>query len=170
MTPIDELIEFIETHGNGTSDRNKVLTVNDIYKYAQSLQLLQPDVGSNLFTVEDRIVIVNKIIQKIASLDRKFFEYKGEVSRIFQRHGRLYMFNEYNKKDMCLSTKYGYPPKGFTHGGTLWGLTKDFKQFILTGNKSNGENGYGGLGSPHWGYSTESMEDIRKTAKILGYL
>lgn len=44
MTPIDELIEFIETHGNGTSDRYKVLTVNDIYKYAQALQLLQPDV------------------------------------------------------------------------------------------------------------------------------
>ncbi len=44
MTPIEELIEFIEIHGNGTSDRNKVLTVNDIYEYAQALQLLQTDV------------------------------------------------------------------------------------------------------------------------------
>ena len=127
-------------------------------------------VTSSLSTRQDRIEIVNQIIVKISSLDRKFFDYKGEVSKIFQRNGRLYMFNEYNKKDMCLSTKYGYPPKGFTHGGTLWGLTKDFKQFIITGEKSNGENGYGGLGSTHWGYSPESMEDIRQTAKVLGYL
>jgi len=133
-------------------------------------QLPQSSVTSSLSTRQDRIEIINQIIVKISSLDRKFFEYKGDVSKIFQRNGRLYMFNEYNKKDMCLSTKYGYPPKGFTHGGTLWGLTKDFKQFILTGEKSNGENGYGGLGSPHWGYSRESMEDIRQTAKVLGYL
>jgi len=139
-------------------------------KLKTDASLLQSCVTSSLSTRQDRIEIVNQIIVKIASLDRKFFEYKGDVSKIIQRNGRLYMFNEYNKKDMCLSTKYGYPPKGFTHGGTLWGLTKDFKQFIITGEKSNGENGYGGLGSPHWGYSPESMEDIRKTAKCLGYL
>lgn len=127
-------------------------------------------VTSSLSTRKDRIEIVNQIISKIASLDRKFFECNGEVSRIFQRYGRLYMLNEYSRKDMCLSTKYGHPPKGFTHGGTLWGLTKDFKEFIITGKKSNGENGYGGLYSIHWGYSPESMEDIRQTAKVLGYL
>lgn len=48
MTAIDELIEFIETHGNGTRDRNKILTVNDIYEYAQALQLLQPDISGSL--------------------------------------------------------------------------------------------------------------------------
>jgi hypothetical protein len=98
-------------------------------------KLPQSSVTSSLSTRQDRIEIVNQIIVKISSLDRKFFEYKGDVSKIFQRNGRLYMFNEYNKKDMCLSTKYGYPPKEFTHGGTLWGLTKYFKQFILTGEK-----------------------------------
>ena len=131
---------------------------------------LVASVTSSLSTRQDRIEIVNQIIAKIASLDRKFFDYKGDVSKITQRNGRLYMFNEYTKKDMCINTKYGYPPRMFQHGGTLWGLTKDFKEFILTGNKSNGENGYGGLYSIHWGYSPESMEDIRQTAKVLGYL
>jgi hypothetical protein len=130
----------------------------------------QAVVTSSLSTRKDRIEIVNQIISKIASLDRKFFDYKGDISKITQRNGKLYMFNEYTKKDMCINTKYGYPPRMFQHGGTLWGLTKDFKQFILTGEKSNGENGYGGLYSIHWGYSPESMKDIRETAKALGYL
>ena len=47
MTPIDELIKFIENHGNGTSDRNKILTVNGIYEYAKALQLLQPDISGS---------------------------------------------------------------------------------------------------------------------------
>lgn len=120
--------------------------------------------------IQSRISIVNQLINKIASLDRKFFEYKGCISKINRRNSRLYMLNEYNRKEMCLSTKYGYPPKGFTHGGTIWSLTKDFKQFIITGEKSNGLNGYGGLFSPHWGYSEESMQEIRDLAKSLGYL
>ncbi|WP_281225397.1 hypothetical protein [Flavobacterium aquiphilum] len=138
-------------------------------KSQSSPSILQGD-GYIYSVRQNRIDVVNEIIAKIASLDRKFFEYKGDVSKIFQRHGRLYMFNEYNKKDMCLSTKYGRKPTGFTHGGTLWGLTKDFKEFIVSGKKSNGENGYGGLYCSHWGYSSESMEEIRETAKVLGYL
>ena len=79
------------------------------------------------------------------------------------------MRSEFNGFDINL-TKSESEPYEFTHGGTIWGLTKDFKEFIITGKKSNGENGYGGLYSPHWGYSPESMEDIRQTAIGLGYL
>ena len=42
MTQIEELIEYIETHGNSVNDGK--LTVNDIYKYAQNLQLQQTGV------------------------------------------------------------------------------------------------------------------------------
>ncbi|MBO6184228.1 MAG: hypothetical protein J6O88_05960 [Chryseobacterium sp.] len=80
------------------------------------------------------------------------------------------MKNEHTGSEMCLSTKFGYPPKGWTHGGTLWGLTKDFKEFIQTANKSNNNNGYGGLYSTHWGYSKVDMKEIQEKAKTLKYL
>jgi hypothetical protein len=121
-------------------------------------------------TREDRINIINIIINKIATTGRNFFSYKGAISKITYRNGRLYMFNEYTKKDMSLSTKYGYPPRGFSGGGTLWALTKDFKDFILSGEKSNHNHGYGGLYCTYWGYEEKDMLEIQKLAKELGYL
>ncbi|WP_027380808.1 hypothetical protein [Chryseobacterium daeguense] len=121
-------------------------------------------------TLENRIEIVNQIIKEISSRGRKFFSGKFGVAEIFMKNNRLYMKNEHNGSELCLNTKFGYPPKGFTHGGTLWGLTKDFKQFIQSGEKSNGENGYGGLYCPHWGYSEDDMKAIQKKAKDLEYL
>ena len=121
-------------------------------------------------TKQDRIEIVNEIIKEIASRGRNFFKYKDRVAYLFLKNGRLYMKDEYKEKDLALSTKHGYPPKGFTHGGTLWGLTKDFKDFIQTGEYSNHNNGYGGLYCPHWGYSKEDMKAIQDRAKELGYL
>lgn len=119
---------------------------------------------------DQRIQIVNEIIKEIASRGRKFFSGKYGVSEIFLKNGRLYMKNEYNGSEMSLSTKYGYKPKGWPQGGTLWALTKDFKLFIQSGEKSNGENGYGGLYCPHWGYSSDDMKAIQEKAKSLNYL
>jgi hypothetical protein len=136
----------------------------------QAEALVKTDVSSSLSTIEGRIDIVNQIIKKIASFDRKFFEHNGKIGYIFNVNKKLFMRSEYNNFDINLCAKTESKPYEFTHGGTLWGLTKDFKQFILTGEKSNGENGYGGLFCPHWGYSEESMEEIRETAKVLGYL
>lgn len=121
-------------------------------------------------TKEDRIKIVNEIIKEIASRGRKFFLGKEGVSKVFLKNNRLYMKNEHTGAEMHLSTKFGYPPKGWTHGGTLWGLTKDFKDFIQTGEKSNHNNGYGGLYSPHWGYPEDDMKVIQEKAKSLNYL
>lgn len=80
------------------------------------------------------------------------------------------MYNQYNEQNMYLSAKSIYAPKGFPQGGTFWALTKDFRDFILTGNKSNGENGYGGLFCTHWGYSIDDMLRIQNKAVELGYL
>lgn len=123
-------------------------------------------------TRNDRIEIVNIIIKEIASRSRCFFLNKpdNDVAYILQKNGRLYMHNEYNKAEMSLSTPYGYPPNKWCHGGTLWGLTKDFKDYIITGDKSNHNNGYGGLYSIHWGYSEEDMKIIQEKAVELGYL
>jgi len=119
---------------------------------------------------QKRIDIVNELIKEISTKGRKFFLDKHGVAYIFLKNNRLYMFNEYSGKEMCLNTKYGYQPKGWVHGGTFWGLTKDFIEFVNTGIKSNGNNGYGGLMCPHWGYAKEEMIEIQNKAKQLGYL
>ena len=121
-------------------------------------------------TRQERIDVVNEIITEISIRGRNFFNYNNSTALIFERNGKLYMSNEYNGEQMCLSTKFGYPPKYWHHGGTLWGLTKDFKDFIITGKKSNHNNGYGGLYCPHWGYSDEDMKAIQSKAIELGYL
>jgi hypothetical protein len=123
-------------------------------------------------TKEERIKIVNEIIKVIALNGRNFFLNKkdNDMAYISQKKGRLYMHNEYNKEEMYLHTKHGYPPKKWHHGGTLWGLTKDFVEYIQTGNYTNHNNGYGGLYSPHWGYSESDMKVIQGTALRLGYL
>lgn len=135
----------------------------------QSTALVKTDVSSSL-SRQKRIDIVNQIINAIATRGRNFFSYKGEISKITYRNGKLYMFNEYTKKDMCINTKYGYPPRMFQHGGTLWGLTKDFKDYISTGEKSNHNNGYGGLYCKAWGYPESEMVEIQEMALSLGYL
>jgi hypothetical protein len=121
---------------------------------------------------ENRIKIVNEIIKKIASCGRCFFKNKDDLDMayIFEKKGRLYMHNEYNKAEMCLYTKHGYQPKKWHHGGTLWGLTKDFKEYIMTGQDTNHNNGYGGLYCQHWGYPESEMKAIQEKAKMLGYL
>jgi len=124
----------------------------------------------DISTIEGRIYIINEIIKKIASLDRKFFEHNGRIWHIFNLNVKLFIRSGYSGFDINLCDEDGSKPYGFTYGGTIWALVKDFKEFILTGNKSNGENGYGGLFCSHWGYSKESMEEIRETAKALGYL
>lgn len=121
-------------------------------------------------TRQDRINTVNKIISAISVRGRNFFKYKDNTAYIFEKNGKLYMKNEYNGADMFLHTKLGYQPEKWIHGGTLWGLTKDFKDFIQKGGDTNHNNGYGGLYCPHWGYSDEDMREIQKIAIELGYL
>lgn len=121
-------------------------------------------------TKQQRIEIVNKIIRSISMRSRCFFSHKGIVAYIFEKNGRLYMKNEYSGAEMFLHTKFGYPAKGFHHGGTLWGLTKDFKEFIINGGHPNGLNGYGGLFCTNWGYPENNMKEIQDYAKELGYL
>lgn len=63
-------------------------------------------------TKNERIDVVNEIIKEISSCGRGFFKGKFGVAKICYRNRRLYMINEHYGNDMCLNTKYGYPPKG----------------------------------------------------------
>lgn len=121
---------------------------------------------------DKRIEIVNRIIQEIARRGRKFF-YNVKSNRTANfaigKNGRtLYFVRSYDGKSI-------YPYQGITRyadvgGGTLWALVNDFRKFIVTGEYSNGEHGYGGLFCYHWGYPQEDMDAIRSLARELGYL
>ena len=40
----------------------------------------------------------------------------------------------------------------------------------MTGDDTNGKNGYGGLYCTHWGYDESDMLEIQVYAKELGYV
>jgi hypothetical protein len=119
---------------------------------------------------EERVRIVNEIIKEIASRGRFFFAGQKGAAELFLRNGKVYYKSEYTGNNLCLSIPDYRRPKGWHHGGTLMALCRDFKDFIVTGEKTNHNNGYGGLYCPHWGYSENDMEAIQEKAKKLGYL
>ena len=118
---------------------------------------------------QEGIDIVNEIIKEIANRGRQFFKYNDKVGYLFERNNKIFYHSEYLDIDICFSIPYYHKPKRWHHGGTLLALIKDFKNFIQTGEKSNGLNGYGGLYCPHWGYDGNDMEIIREKAEKLGY-
>lgn len=120
-------------------------------------------------TKEERLKAVNTIINEIAGRGREFFFEDGKGISYFYFDGeirkRLWFWdkragkvNPYQLYNQC------------SEGGTLWALIKDFKEFILTGKYTNGNNGYGGLYCPHWAYLEEDMKAIREIARKVGYL
>lgn len=104
-------------------------------------------------TKQERLEIVNQVIESIASRSRKFFYHDGRVAKMILINGRIYMTSEWHGEDMPIQTRFGQEPKRWHHGGTLWALTRDFAEFIRKGGQTNGNNGYGGLYCSHWGYS-----------------
>jgi hypothetical protein len=121
-------------------------------------------------TKEERVLIVNQIIREIASKSHRsfFFEDENRFAEMILDKGKVYFLDDYTNKKV-----YAYnnsSQNGFSHGGTFWGLINDFREFIQTGKRSNGSNGYGGLYCTHWGYPEEDMIKIREVATELGYL
>lgn len=121
---------------------------------------------------QDRIDVVNQIIEEISIRGRRFFYNKKEnrTSKIIQRNNRLYYIDHYSGKEIYLHTPKSARWRNFNNGGTMRALILDFKEFIMSGKYSNHNNGYGGLYCPHWGYHDEDMKAIQEKAIQLNYL
>jgi hypothetical protein len=120
-----------------------------------------------------RIEIVNKIIKAIGERERRFFYSKLSDRYAYlsvNKSGKIFYHCEHYGTKICMSVPDYRNPRGWSHGGTLLGLVSDFCDFIKTGEDSNHNHGYGGLFCPHWGYSEQSMIEIRELAHQLGYL
>jgi len=129
---------------------------------------------SKVIKIEERVKIINIIIKVISENGRKFFfdEKTKFTSYVFYnpKTKKCYFKDDYTKQDVCLSPPWGKPSKHFSHGGTMWGLLRDFKDFIHNGPYTNHNHGYGGLYGTAWGYNSEEMKKIQETAINLGYL
>lgn len=124
----------------------------------------------------ERIELINKLIQEIGSRGRRFF-YSKQYDRYAAFHwanGHLWYTDDYTGEPMLMEAgqegKTQDQKNSFSHGGTLWGLIQDFRDYIFGDDDSNHNNGYGGLYSPHWAYPEEDMEAIRRFAVDAGYL
>lgn len=118
---------------------------------------------------EERLIVVNKIMKEISSRGGIFFyESKNRYAEMIIEKHKVFFVDDYTGEKVYAYNNCKH--RGFSHGGTLWGLVNDFREYIVKGDYTNGNNGYGGLYCPHWGYSKDDMKAIRQLAKDLGYL
>ena len=120
---------------------------------------------------EIRLEKANKLLEKIASCGRNFFYYDKDdtTAKFLLKNNRVYFMDQYTKKEM-LTYNYRQLKRHFNNGGTMRALVMDISEWIRTGKYTNGNNGYGGLFCPHWGYSKADMLEIQELARGIGYL
>lgn len=116
----------------------------------------------------ERLDNINKLIELIANTDRCFFRSSKGVSRFVALKTTVKYYDSYTGKQITINENN--KDCNFSEGGTMWALVKDFKKYILTGKYTNGENGYGGLYCPYWGYTEDGQAKIIEFAKEIGYL
>ncbi len=121
---------------------------------------------------QERILIINTIIEEISKRGRRFFysNKTGKTAKLLLRNNRLYYLCEYKDTPIGVNVPDCKVPRYWSHGGTMWALVKDFRDFVNNGGDTNHNHGYGGLFCPHWGYPEEDMIAIREKAYELGYL
>lgn len=156
------------------SDCDPDMTFGDYLKIAKVRKVGQstPLPGENPVHSQERIDNVNALIREIGSRGRKFFycEKHNRFAKFHSASGRLWLEDDYTGQLLIIDDSMPGEHYHFSHGGTLWGLVCDFRDYINGDDEANHNNGYGGLYCPHWGYPEEDMEAIRQKAFELGYL
>jgi hypothetical protein len=116
---------------------------------------------------------VNQAIRIIADHGRRFF-YSQTVNRYasmeVDARGKVWFIDDHSgKRIFTHDTVWGGRWRGFSHGGTLKNLIKEFRDYICTGNQLH--PGYLGPerfdDSNIWGYDEEDMRAVREQAGAL---
>lgn len=116
----------------------------------------------------ERLNNVNNIIELIATTDHKMLGHEDRVGKFVPLKTTVKYLDAYTQKLVTVNDNNNN--YHFSNGGTMWALIKDFKEYIITGKYTNGENGYGGLYCSHWAYTEEGQQKIIDYAKQVGYL
>ncbi|MCU6798020.1 hypothetical protein OB236_38435 [Paenibacillus sp. WQ 127069] len=165
----DEYIDVTDCWDISFMDFCKCIRVRKIGQSA-------PLPNSAPFRSPERIELVNRLIREIGDRGRQFlYSKKHERYAAFHwANGRLWYTDDYTGTPMLMEEgkegKTREQKHAFSHGGTLWGLVNDFRDYIFGDDDANHNNGYGGLYCQHWGYPAEDIEAIREIAIELGYL
>ena len=116
---------------------------------------------------------VNQVIRIIADHGRRFF-YSQAVNRYasmeVDNRGKVWLIDDYSgKRIFTHDTVWGGKWRGFSHGGTLKDLIKEFRDYICTAKQLH--PGYLGLerfnDNNIWGYDEEGMRAVREQAGSL---
>ncbi|PFU84658.1 hypothetical protein COK91_03140 [Bacillus cereus] len=122
---------------------------------------------------QKRIETVNKLINYLADYEKDFFQTKNKIGH-FHHDGRNLWFVDGCTNVEMRMTRNSYKNKKqcqyFSRGGTMWGLVRDFTDFIFGNDNSDGINGYDGLYCTHWGWPEEELKKMREYAREIGYL
>lgn len=116
----------------------------------------------------ERLDNVNKIIELIATTDHKMLSCKGIIGKFVPLKTTVKYLDAYSQRLVTVNDNNNN--YYFSCGGTMWALIKDFKEYIITGKYTNGNNGYGGLYCSYWAYTEDGQAKIIKFAKDIGYL
>ncbi|MHA6530216.1 hypothetical protein [Paenibacillus sp. BAC0078] len=156
------------------SDSDPDMTFFDYLKIVKVRKIGQsvPAAKESPFPASDRINVVNELIREIGRRGRRFL-YSDKHDRYAQFYwagGWLWLTDDYTGTPLVMHESFPDNHYHFSHGGTLWGLVCDFRDYINGDDDANHNNGYGGLYCQHWGYPEEDMQAIRQVAVELGYL
>lgn len=164
--------EYLGFQDAGPAEFTYFLSLIKSCKKIASNKQSDPD---EMHQYQDRIDVVNKLIQVIGSKGRRFL-YSGKHDRytkFYYANSVLWMVDGYSNHTIPMlpdRSDRRERNEWFNGGGTLWGLVNDFAEYILSGDYTNGVNGYAGLYCWNWGYPDEDMEAIQQYAKSIGYL
>lgn len=156
------------------SDCEPDMTFGEYLKIARVCKVGQLELlpGEVVLHSQERIDIVNALIREIGNRGRRFL-YSAKYDRFAKFHsasGLLWLEDDYTVQLLIMDKSVPGEHYHFSHGGTLWALVCDFRDYINGDDDANHNNGYGGLYCPHWGYPEEDMQAIRQRAIELGYL
>jgi hypothetical protein len=115
---------------------------------------------------------INQVIRIIADHGRRFFysQTENRYASMEVDRGKVFFIDDHTgKRVFTHETVYGGRWRGFSHGGTLKDLVKEFRDYICTGKQLH--PGYLGPerfnDSNIWGYDEEGMRAVREQASAL---
>lgn len=130
-------------------------------------------IENKLTLKQQRVEHVNQAIRIIGAHGRRFFFNQVAdryASMEVDQRGKVWFIDDYSgKRIFTHETVWGGRWRGFTHGGTLHDLVKEFRDYIRTGEPLH--PGYLGPerfdDSNIWGYDEAGMKAVREQAGAL---
>lgn len=117
-----------------------------------------------------RMESINELIKIIAENTRNnIFQYQDGICHFIALKTTV-NFKDVNSGYTIAVSNISNGADKFGYGGVMWSIVNDFKLWIMTGKKSNGKNGYGGIRVLENESISNGYPKIIKKAISIGYL